>query len=422
MSGSGSAYRRPAQRTERPAGVSVQIGVHDRADREGVVEALLVRGERQQHRPPTGAGAAQPHPAHLDPVFAHVAAAGDEPLVGVGHAGEHVGLADLPPRRGRRPHRRAAPAVRAPMRPACAIRWSRPDSASTSACQSGPAPTRPARRRTRFASAPARASTRRAASSSHVPYRASAGSARPVRIRSSSQRSSCVSPSNMRAITLVTRSIEIAPIRRVRRHSVRSSGSAPGAGAGRSSAPLPRSRVALPPDDHVPSIQDVDRLRSRARARPPPRTQSSRSANACLHGSFRLGQVQRQADPDVVDRRLVRLGPRAATAPPQRSVVCADRRPSGGDSERVGSSHRTRRRRDCGHLFDGPPMRLIHGARYRRGLTRRDHPERQAATRARTLVRAVCRSRVISSGCVRRWNPRRHRFPGTWVDGRRRVA
>ncbi len=52
--------------------------------------------------------------------------------------------------------------------PASARRWSTPSSASTTSCQSGRAPTTPARRRTRLARAPARASTSRAARSSHV--------------------------------------------------------------------------------------------------------------------------------------------------------------------------------------------------------------------------------------------------------------
>ena len=76
--------------------VAVQVGVDDRADGQRRVEGLAVGGERQHHRPASGAHAAQPHPPHLDEVLADVAAAGDEPVVGLRRRRLDVGLAHLP--------------------------------------------------------------------------------------------------------------------------------------------------------------------------------------------------------------------------------------------------------------------------------------------------------------------------------------
>ena len=79
----------------------MQVGVHGCADGERRVEALAVGGKREHHRPPTARFAAQPGPAHLDAVLTGIAAAGDDPTVGIGDAGENVGLSHLPPGGGR---------------------------------------------------------------------------------------------------------------------------------------------------------------------------------------------------------------------------------------------------------------------------------------------------------------------------------
>ena len=74
----------------------MQVGVDDRADRQRGVEGLAVGGERQDHRPRSGANAAEPHTAHLDEVLADVAAPSDEPAVGFRGRCLDIGLADLP--------------------------------------------------------------------------------------------------------------------------------------------------------------------------------------------------------------------------------------------------------------------------------------------------------------------------------------
>ena len=130
----------PCQRSQRAARVAVQVGVDDGADRERVVEALLVGGERQQHRPagPTRYRAASRRRTSMRSSRC-VAAPGHEPLVGVGHHRRARRRAGPANRTRSRPRRRAGRAGSPSRRPAWAIRWSNPSSASTSACQSGPA-------------------------------------------------------------------------------------------------------------------------------------------------------------------------------------------------------------------------------------------------------------------------------------------
>ncbi len=189
-------------------------------------------------------------------------------------------------------------------RPACDSRCSKPSSASTSLCQSGDAPTSPASRRIRLARLPACASTRRAARSSHVEYFASAGSASPVRIRSSSHRSSSVSPANIRS-TRSSRArsrsgagqvprapVTAAPdlpsrLRRAGRCGCRRPALGPGLGVRR---PAGGGRVSrLEPGRHPADGAVVSGTS--------PCTHSSSSASTCLHGWRRLGQVQRDATP-----------------------------------------------------------------------------------------------------------------------------
>ena len=153
--------------------------------------------------------------------------------------------------------------------------------------------------------APARASTSRAASASHVSYRARAGSERPVR-------RAVVEPAIELDETLehasdafVAGAIEIVAVGlAVAVHR-----------------PPPRRRIGVVPIDRLPaapSVAGVARttarmtsLREARRSRPvdprrdrwrrnvetgtSPRTQSRSRASACLQGSRRLGHVQRHA-------------------------------------------------------------------------------------------------------------------------------
>ena len=247
-------------------------------------------------------------------------------------------------------------------RPACATRWSIPSSASTSDCQSGAAPTRPASRRTRLASAPARASTRRAASASHVAYRDSAGSASPVRMRSSSQRSSSTRPSFMRAMRS-SRERSSSPRSGGPSVSVTSSSGSSRSRSGRSivateaSSPAPRSTTGSARSDRWsrPAIQCTTPVGC-APSATWPRTHSSSRASTCLHGCLRLGHVHRQAT--SAWSAMVSYGsapdPRHRPHTARSSAPMPDHR----DGVASGSAAATdsRRRRHRHHLLDAPPL------------------------------------------------------------------
>ena len=240
--------------------------------------------------------------------------------------------------------------------PAWAIRCSMPSSASTSACQSGDAPTSPARRRTRLASAPARASTSRAARASHVAYLASAGSDSPARIRSSSQRSSSLSPSSMRA-TRSSRERSRSP-GRVTGRGGRIVLTLAGAGVAGARAGRRLAGRAGPVGVGAP-VAGVDPGRRTRRpggvghAAAHPHQQQR---EGMLAGQFAARAGTPPAGLDVIDQRLVGLGARAATATPQGTFVAAQPRPPAGDCERLGGDHRLRRRRRRRHLLDQPPL------------------------------------------------------------------
>ena len=266
-----------------------------RADLERRVEALPVGGERQDHGPAAGRGAAQPRAADLDAVFAGVAAAGHQPVVGLGNTGEHVGLADLPADRGRH-------AVAEVVRAACRA-GGRP-ARGGGAGRSRRAPvgaSRPTRRRGRRVAGPGwrgcRHGRRRVAPRASPTWRTArvpgrrGRSAPDRRANGRVRRALRTSAPRGRRVRRAGRSVAAA--RRVRRRDrawpAISPPPSPGpaAGAGLEAASDERSSTTRRRSSH-----DVTWAGATASGTCPP-IHNSNSARACLHGTFRLGHVHR---------------------------------------------------------------------------------------------------------------------------------
>ena len=174
-------------------------------------------------------------------------------------------------------------------RPATASVWSVESSPRTAPRPLGPASSSSVARRTRLASAPACASTRRDAAPSHAARDVESGAARPRRTWSASQRSSSSSPARTRAA------------RSSARFSLpRSGGGEPvstdvggRSRAGRDGASGPASAAAAA----ARAASHLAARSGRTVVGTLPSAHSSSSPRVCLHGTFRLGQEQRQAGP-----------------------------------------------------------------------------------------------------------------------------
>ena len=327
------ARRRGARPTARGSGAGrPRCAV---PDDERVVERLAVGGEGEDHRPPAAVAPAQPRAAHLDAILARVAAPGDDPRVGR-RAPRPARRPGAPASRRRwRPRRRAMPGARRTRRPAWARRCRMPSSASTISCQSGRAPTTPARRRTRLASAPARASTRRAAS---VVPRGVAGQsgigeagAQPVVEPAVELDEPCPQAGDALVASLRSRSgAAVRPARRPRRPRCRRSGR----GRRRRSGPwcgLGAAGVSVDPRGRPPAAR---RWPGPGRGPTSPAGRG-RACTAAIGSGTSIATPRRRGRPSCRRARA-----RSPATPPRRPSVGAERRPPGRHGERLGRRER----------------------------------------------------------------------------------
>ncbi len=348
---------------QRAARVAVDVGTDRGADRPAGRRATAGRRRTRATSPSVATGEPRSHVRRTSIRSSRVSLRPDHhPVVGLGHRRQHVGLADLPPRRrgddvgevarqrrqppaglgdevqharARRARRRASRAPPRRARPVAAHGWRahrrgrrRAALRARPTWRSAPAPDR----RDRCASGlPASGRARPDLPSSAPRARRASGRGRRGRGRPPHRDGRrCRCPSR------VGRS---PPRSGRRRRGRRAEPGRPG-GHGRRSTPRPRPG-----------------------GRPPARRRGSTAAAApaaCLQGDLRLGHVHRHADLDVVDRGLVRLGARTPAATPQRPLVGTGRRPA----RRRRRAVRRRRpscgvRRDRDDLFDGPPARFV---------------------------------------------------------------
>ena len=296
--------------------------------------------------PPAGRGAAQPGAPDLDAVLAGVAAAGDDPVVGVGHTGEHVVLADLPADRGGHAVAERRPGSVPSRRPACDRRWSRPISSSTRWCQS------------------ARRADEAGESADPVGEAAGAGvdESRRERIPRGVLRERRVGeagphPIDEPPVEFVEPVVHprhavvasVGPVDRRRRHVVFVVRDRPGRRSRRRrrrGRPQRCRAGGRPPmSDRRPrrrrSSHDVTWAGATASGTWPP-IHSSNSARACLHGTLPARAGAPNADADVIDHGVVRLGAAPAERPPHRVVVRTEVGPAArrGDRSRRGQGRR----------------------------------------------------------------------------------
>ena len=201
----------------------------------------------------------------------------------------------------------------------------------------------------------------------------------PVRMRSSSHRSSSTRPSAHAGDALVARSIAVG-----RRHRLRSIGrfritADAGLAVGSGWCRVGPAIVRL---DQVPRpVSPRARRRARRGACPSGdggRRDGFRHDPPHPHHQQGEGVLARQLaararapprDVDVIDGRLVRLGARPAAPPPHRSLVAPQIEPSLRHRDRLGGAQRRRRRRHRRHLLDRPtPIHSHPDRRYARGV------------------------------------------------------